>query len=128
MVGVRRVPAILLVCVFSFSLIVPVFFADAESNLPVCCRRGGQHHCAMMAGAMEPSASGPAVDARHAKCPLFPNGRAALSYSGAWLPAAINRIAAFSVSQVSIATKCDVVYRIPLDRSHQKRGPPPMSL
>ena len=44
----RRIAAMLLVSVFSFSPIGPALFVDADSNLPACCRRGGQHHCAMM--------------------------------------------------------------------------------
>ena len=39
----RRVPAILLLAVFSFSLISPALFAsETESNLPACCRRDGK--------------------------------------------------------------------------------------
>src|SRR5579872_5652376 len=65
----RRISAILLLALFSFSLIGPLSFAqDAESNLPACCRRGGKHHCAMTTVRSE-SSSGPALQT--ARCPLF---------------------------------------------------------
>jgi hypothetical protein len=43
---VRRFAAILLLALFSVSLIEPGLMADV-SKLPACCRRGGQHHCTM---------------------------------------------------------------------------------
>ncbi len=78
MVEMRRAPAILLVFLFSFSLIGPALFVDAESDLPACCRRDGKHHCGMagdMAAAMaDAPLSGPAADALRLKCPFYPIG------------------------------------------------------
>ena len=42
----RRAIAILLAALFSFSLLTPLLLADARTELPSCCRRGGAHHCA----------------------------------------------------------------------------------
>lgn|GEM_PF-3448478 len=41
----KRLSAILLLLLFSFPLIAPLFASAPHSNLPICCRRTGQHHC-----------------------------------------------------------------------------------
>jgi hypothetical protein len=64
--ALRRLWAIFLLALFSFSLIGPTVAADSDSNLPACCRRFGKHHCSMSGN---PS-SGPA--ARSARCAAFP--------------------------------------------------------
>ena len=121
----RRVPAILLVFVFSFSLIGPALFVDAESNLPACCRRDGKHHCGMMAQDMAPTpSSGAAVDALRAKCPFFPSGGAVLPQPGAALLAASQPAGISIVSQIAAPAQAEAGYRISLNRAHHKRGPP----
>ena len=121
----RRVPAILLVFVFSFSLIAPALFADAESNLPACCRRDGKHHCGMTDRDMaETPSSGAAVDALRAKCPFFPNGGAVLPQPGAALLAACHPAGISIVSQIAAPAQAEAGYRISLNRAHHKRGPP----
>jgi hypothetical protein len=124
----RRVPAILLVFVFSFSLIASALFVDAASNLPACCRRDGKHHCGVtdrdMADTAQTPASGLAADARHAKCPLFPNGGAVLPQSGAALLTASQPAGVSIASQMVTAAQGDAGYRISFNCSHQKRGPP----
>jgi len=121
----RRVPAILLVFVFSFSLIGPALFADDESNLPACCRRGGHHHCALMDRDMaETPSSGPAVDALRTRCPFFPNGSVVLPHSGAALLTACNPVCASLLSQPIVPAQAEAGYRASLNRAHRKRGPP----
>jgi hypothetical protein len=124
----RRVPAILLVFLFSFSLIGPALFVGRESNLPACCRRDGKHHCGMTAPDMVDAAptapSGPAVDALRAKCPLFPNGGAVAPNPEAALLAAPQRTGISLVVRVTSSTQADAGYRISFNSSHQKRGPP----
>lgn len=71
MKAMRRVCATLLLGLFSFLLGSPLLIADTDSNLPACCRRLGQHHCAMPT----PESSGPALHA--ARCASFPNALAA---------------------------------------------------
>jgi hypothetical protein len=125
MVRMRRVPAILLVFLFSFSLIGPALFVDAESNLPACCRRDGRHHCGMtdrdVAGT--PS-SGVAVDALRAKCPFFPNSGAVVPEAGPALLAASQMAGVSIASQIAGPAQAEAGYRISFDRSHHKRGPP----
>lgn len=125
----RRVPATLLVFVFSFSLMGPALFVDDESNLPACCRRGGKHHCSMMGGmtgaemAQAPS-SGAAADALHTRCPFFPNGGAVIPESGPALLATSETAGVSSVSWTADRTQVEAGYRISFSRSHYKRGPP----
>ena len=121
----RRVPAILLVFVFSFSLIAPALFADAESNVPACCRRDGKHHCGMMDRDMaDTPSSGPAVDAFHVKCPFFPTGGAMVPKCGPALLAAFQAAGVSAVSRIARSAQAEAGYRISLDCSHRKRGPP----
>ena len=119
----RRVPAILLLSVFSFSLIGPALFADADSNLPACCRRGGKHHCAMMAMDSDVP-SGPAVSAQATKCPFFPKGGAVLPHSGAVLLADAQPACVAMRSQPAGPAPATTGYRPSFNRSHQQRGPP----
>jgi hypothetical protein len=121
----RRVPAILLVFLFSFSLMGPALFVDDESNLPACCRRGGKHHCAMMDRDMAQTPStGLAVDALRTRCPFFPNGGAVLPHSGAALLAASQPAGVSIVGQIAAPAQAEAGYRTSFNRAHHKRGPP----
>jgi hypothetical protein len=122
MSAMRRALAILLLALFSFPLITPALFAsDEDSNLPACCRRGGKHHCAMMAMQSE-SPSGPAAQA--ARCSSFPAaseipGRPAVS-----LPAVFQAIFAGLLSHPASCPQAEALCRISYSRAGQKRGPP----
>jgi hypothetical protein len=121
----RRVPAILLVFLFSFSLIAPALFPDAQSNLPACCRRDGKHHCGMTAQDMaQTPSSGAAVEALHAKCRFFPEGGAVLPHSDAALLAASQRAYVSLVTRIAVTAQVEAGYRLSCNRAHQKRGPP----
>jgi hypothetical protein len=125
MIEMRRVPAILLVFLLGFPLIGPALFADAESNLPACCRRDGKHHCGMTdRDVADAPSSGVAVDALRAKCPFFPNGGAVVPHSETALPAGSQTAGISIVVRVATAPQGDAGYRISFDRSHHKRGPP----
>jgi len=125
----RRVLATLLVSVFSFSLIGPALVAGGNSDLPACCRRGGQHHCAMMDMDSAPApSSGPAVKANTPKCPYFPKGGALLPHSGAALLAASQSVSLASPGRLAIHSRAEAGYHLSSSRSHQKRGPPSLLL
>ena len=120
--GVQRFSAVLLLILFSSSLITPLLSAsDPDSKFPACCRRNGRHHCSMT-GSMHES-SVPVVQT--ARCGLYPgpavaqatrqvvlgwNARAAF-----WAP--INQTATRPRTTSSLS--CNAV-----SRAHQKRGPP----
>jgi hypothetical protein len=121
----RRVPAILLVFLFGFSLMAPALFVGGESNLPACCRRDGKHHCGMAERDMADAPSSiPAADVLLAKCPFFPNGAAVPPNPEAILLAAAQPVRASVVSQIATLAQADAGYRNSFNRSHQKRGPP----
>lgn len=83
----RRFPAIVLLLVaFSLSLISPLLLAGQQKELPACCRRDGNHHCAKQAAPS--SADGVQIGALSV-CPLFPTGKVtpAPNQTGATPPA-----------------------------------------
>lgn len=94
-----------------------------EDNLPVCCRRGGKHHC-MMQRMMEPG-SGPVFVAPPQHCPLYPKsvvpGPPRLNL---FVPAPCAMFFAAVQSHPAFAAQTEARYRIAFDRSRLKRGPP----
>lgn len=118
----RRISAILLMALFSFSLISPAVFApDAESNLPACCRRSGKHHCAMTASQSE-SSSGPTLQT--GRCPSFSTGQAVPANRTVSLPGNSQAIFAGLVSHPASRPQTQALCRISYSRAGQKRGPP----
>jgi hypothetical protein len=118
---VRRVPAILLLAVFSFSLIGPAMYAsDADSNLPACCRRDGKHHCAMAANRTDSSA--PALQA--SKCPAFPGSLGVPIQPTGGLVSVSQAVFAAVVSHPASQPQVQALYRVSFSRAGQKRGPP----
>lgn len=73
---VRRGFSILLVLIFSLGPLTTLSASSEDASLPACCRRNGEHHCAMsmqeMGAAMVvPPGAVPILDApRH--CPYYP--------------------------------------------------------
>jgi len=121
----RRVQALLLLSLFSLSLIGPALSVDSQSDLPACCRRGGQHHCSMMSmDGDSASPTGPVASAISVRCPYFPKGGALLPHDGAALLATAQPVLTSLLSQLAPAAQAAAGYRISLARSHQKRGPP----
>lgn len=120
----RRAPAALLLLVFSFPLIAPLFASGPdESQLPACCRRNGKHHCAMaMAGmGLVNVPSGYVVVSE--KCPYSPFTHAPLMLPHVFFrqsAAAINSSACLA----GIVREAEAGYRISADRTRPKRGPP----
>jgi hypothetical protein len=118
----RRMLAILLMAVFGFPLISPALFAsDAESNLPACCRRGGKHHCAMMASESE-SQSGPLLQA--GRCSFFATASATPGSPAVSLLPVSQAIFAGLLSHPASCAQTEALCRISYSRAGQKRGPP----
>jgi len=115
----RRLWAMLLLVLFSFSLIGPAF-ATAESQLPECCRRLGQHHCAM------PQGHSPGAGLRNTadQCPYFPAGPAVPVYRYAPLLSATPAVPVFLVTHPAGQVQSETCHRASFYSSHQKRGPP----
>jgi hypothetical protein len=122
----RRALASFLLLVFSFTLIAPAVFADAASNLPECCRRGGKHHCAMRLD-NAPSAQDVAFGSTQPQCPSYPG---VLTTPPGGYVAILNKsgtIFGTVVSHPAIQVQTETGYRISPGRSAQKRGPPVLS-
>jgi hypothetical protein len=121
----RRLWAILLVGLFSFSLITPILLAeDATSALPACCRRDGHHRCA--ASSQQNNGSGSSW--RTARCAIFPATNTFLPGTGAGLSLAPSSVifAEFAGHPV-VHAQLEAFFRISHDRASQKRGPPSLS-
>jgi len=120
---VRRIIASLLLVLFSFSLVAPALFAsDPDSKLPACCRRNGQHHCAMTTGS---GSLGPALQA--AKCAAFPSINAIPSSQTAGLPGLSRSTLVALVIQSGSSSRLEPRSLISYSQAGQKRGPPAFS-
>ena len=116
----RRCAAILLVAMFSFSLIAPAALAESASSLPACCRRGGKHHCANPEGH---SSSTSDVAVRGSRCAEFPSEKGLRGMAPFGLAAAGPAIAVpvrLTVYQAPSESPASHSY----SRAGQKRGPP----
>jgi len=119
---VRRLFAILLVALFSFSLIAPALSSGAETNVPECCRRAGKHHCSLGSGSALPS--GPVFNAG-GHCPLYPDSLLPTSVPTTFL--AIFALALLFPAATEGAFRHGMAARFGSlfsARSHLKRGPP----
>jgi hypothetical protein len=116
---VRRVLASLLLAVFGFSLIAPALLAD-DSNLPACCRRLGEHHCAMA----NMQSAGQSLSAIQEKCPQYPNARAVPVNFFTMMPTPSQAIFASLVGRPAPHAQTEVHWRVSFSRAWQKRGPP----
>jgi hypothetical protein len=103
-------------------LVLNNFWQTAESSLPACCRRDGQHHCAMMEMASAPS-DDLAIGAVPASCP-FRSQAILTQHSAAYIPEASSAYFAGLISHPAIHAQTHAQLRIAEARSHQKRGPP----
>jgi hypothetical protein len=120
---VRRALAVLLLGLFSFSLIPPsAFAADPEAGLPACCRRNGKHRCAI---AVEGSSSGPALHT--AACLFFPGAKAVSASPNAGVPGTA-LVSGFPLpsgltNPPAKETPTPALFQAP----RQQRGPPELS-
>jgi hypothetical protein len=118
----RRVIALSLMMLFSWTLIAPFFAPNADANLPACCRKNGKHHC-MMRMMERRGGLQKGFTSVSEKCPCFPVSTCAI-YSPIFKPEAEGQFSADVVRHPAIAPQSEVFYRISFLRSHQKRGPP----
>lgn len=118
--AMRRAFAMLLVTLFSLSLLGPVVFAsDADANLPECCRRAGRHRCALIAA---DASAGPSLQA--AQCPSFPEAKVAPVSRTVSLPGLSQAIFAGLLSHPASRPRAEALCRVSYSRAGQKRGPP----
>jgi hypothetical protein len=119
----RTTSIVVLFAVIAPSFLVFTRFANSpESKLPVCCRRDGQHHCAMAESASAPP-SGTKINALPVTCP-FRSQAASVAHMAAYLPEASEAHFAGLISHPAVHEQTQSALRVSEARSHQKRGPP----
>jgi hypothetical protein len=116
----RRALAILLLCVLGLPLCASALGLGAQAQLPLCCRRGGLHHCVEMAGMNAPSNATPSV---RMTCPAFPR-MAAQAHTSVWSFDGASTATEHLSVQPAAAGQVEAGYRISSGRARQKRGPP----
>lgn len=126
---VRRLLSFMLLLVFSLPLIPPALALaqGPESNLPLCCRRNGAHHCAMMMHRNGTPAPGTNFAAIPQRCPAYPALVTPLRHVDLAAPAASAAFAEI-VSHPAIHAQTKARARISLDCARHKRGPPSVFL
>lgn len=74
---VRRGFSILLVLIFSLGPLAVLSAESDDASLPACCRRNGEHHCAMsmqgMAGATAVADGAVPILKLPSRCPYYPH-------------------------------------------------------
>ncbi len=126
----RRLLAILLLAVFGLPIVSSslALGQGAEAGLPACCRRVGQHHCAMTMGERAEAVAGTQEKAWRTPaetCPYCPASVVAAHRDSPGLPlAAVGFAHAASVMVQVRAAEC--VWRVARERARQTRGPPRM--
>jgi hypothetical protein len=122
-VGMRRVLALLLLVGFSLPLIAPAFASHPdEASLPACCRRNGEHHCAM-SGMIQAGAAG--RDRTVApKCPFAPFAAVALMLPHPYATKAASAVSTPHAGPAAMVRDAEAGFRVSFDRTRQKRGPP----
>jgi len=117
----RRAPAILLIALFSFSLISPALFAsDPDAKLPACCRIAGKHHCRSIAMLMTPS--GPSLET--GECSVFPIVKTASTSPVSGVACAAPAVFSLEAGSGFAGPRSESVDHSSYSRAGQKRGPP----
>ncbi len=128
----RKFIAVLMLAMIGGFYAAPLLQAassDPDAGLPACCRRHGKHHCAMMDRYLKSIDSGtPQIRTTPQHCPFYPHSSSApgVRYHAGLAPSAA--IFAQVVSHPAVHPQTHAVYRLSLDRSRQKRGPPSLPL
>ena len=117
----RRVLSILLLAAFALPLVAPLLALaqDPDAGVPACCRRHGQHHCAMVDSGRDNSAH-----RLVALCPAWPQ-RAVLSPVGSrhFIPGTSSAAASLR-NYSSLPPQFYAARQTARERLHPKRGPP----
>jgi hypothetical protein len=125
----RRALSILMVLVFSMPALAPLFGATGldDANVPICCRRHGQHHCIMSeaerATLQAIGAATPEFRAPAQKCPYQQQSVRDVQH-GRFAVAPGQVVYAALVSHPTGLAQTQSKWRVSRERARQKRGPP----
>ena len=125
----RRLLSMLLLAVFCFPLVTPLFATGTTSSRTVmaCCRRDGKHHCAgTMAEGTGAVEQGIRLTAPLEKCPFSPVVVVTVNHDFPALAQSETNFALLLTRSSSIV-QTESRRRISRDRSRQKRGPPALT-
>lgn len=123
----RRPLSIILILCFILGPLSATLQADNDSRLPVCCRRGGAHHCSMnraMRALLERASSSttPAF-ADSPRCPFFPGHVNATVVPFHALARSRAQVAAPALHICALPAFASLRILAPA-RDHNTRGPP----
>ena len=131
-IGLRKVLAGVLLVFLGGVYAAPLFQSAStspEARLPACCRRNGTHHCAMMGQTSRTiEAGGPRIGSVPPRCPVFPHSAALSVESPQVGPAPSSAFFANVPGRPAVQSQFRATYRLSLDRSRQKRGPPALRI
>jgi len=121
----RRLLAILMLCVFGLPMATPLLAAtaDRDAGLPACCRRSGAHHCSRTMGRTSELSQGSRFAAPRESCPNYPAATTSVRHNEASLLTA-SPFLARHLSQPSQENDLPSRLTSALDQSRHERGPP----
>ncbi len=120
----RRASAILIMTLFSATLITPAVFVFSRQELPACCRKDGSHHCSMSGRAGETGEESGAALRASPKCPFFPQTSAATACHDPALPLPAGSFLNLLARQTEAHAPSQTSYSGWVSHSHLTRGPP----
>ena len=115
----RAVLSLVIAAYFAFGVLAPLA-AGEDAGLPMCCRRHGAHHCAMMMMAEE-RALGPGW--RPAACPRWPRNATVAGFASLVAPVMDCASARFAFTSAT-RTESSHHAMLPIQRRLGLRGPP----
>jgi len=119
----QRACAILLMAVFSISLIAPALTLEPEAKLPACCRRDGKHGCAMLKSRSSEQSGRPILKGR-VHCESYPTGNAIPAAAKVIIAQPVHRIGPSCVCDAQLIAPVQVPHRRSMPRAWRQRGPP----
>ncbi len=122
--GVQRACAVVLLVVLSVSLIPIGQSAQADTNLPACCRRADKHGCSMKSMAAHGHEPSGAAFTNNPKCPFFPKAGATTGKGTAGAARLVQVAVDLGMKAILPVEQAHAQYRVSFSRGWQKRGPP----
>lgn len=125
----RKLLSILLLLAFALPMASPAFALAGkdESQLPMCCRRGGKHHCAGIMAATAVQQKAPQLSAPQERCPYCPAAVAGVLDRTVFAPPVEQAIYAGVLAHPAGVAQTESYLRIARERARGKRGPPALA-
>lgn len=123
---VQKLLSLVLLAVLGLTLAAPALTGGrvSESTLPACCRRAGQHHCALHHNA--PSPAGTRLAVLTERCPWTPSVPP-IAHLAQWSTAPGSRSLGLLLTLLIGLAQTESLWRMALDRARGKRGPPALA-